>query len=385
MAEPFYLQGSQTAGLFQQPSYPQQTPYSPGQGMPLYANSSVPSIGTTNSFDSSNWDQSNQAPMGAFDGGRGLQSVGEIDAYWRNIALNAQQPQQQSGFTNISQDGLGWGENARKVTSMLGGGTSAGGTAGKAASAGAITSGGSSNVASGAGRMGSSVQFQGNGATQLPNGVPGNMGSFQMGQANPQNYMPGQQPQQQAANGLLGMQQAGPQGPMNQYMNTAGYQLTEGQGAVDRFQESPGYQYAVDQAMSQVQGNMASRGLLDSGRALQSMTDRAHQLGNQEWNNWQNRQQQMYNGYQNRLQGLAGGPTGADYAMQTGQGMAGNAMQTGSNMGNLLGGQGNAGMSAGINTGAAQSGNIMTAGNQQAQILGANSTSQLSGAIQGLF
>lgn len=388
MAVPFYLQGTQTAGLLSNPNQA-QTQYVPGQGMAPYASAQQQQQQQpTNSFNSSNWDTSNQAqtmPM-YFYGASGNKLGGEaaVDAQRAWQAAN-----NNNSFTNIQQDGLGWGEQNRTVTSMLdgtGGGAGGGGAAGGAPSAGAIVPG----TGSGPARVGtqnptSNVSFQGNGATNLAGGAPGSFGAFQMGQSDPQNYMPGQQPQQQSANGLLGMQQAGSQGPMDQYMNTAGYQLTEGQGAVDRFQESPGYQYAVDQAMKQTQQNAASRGLLDSGRALQSMTDRAHQLGNQEWNNWQNRQQQMYNGYQNRLQGLAGGPTGADYAMQTGQGMAANSMNTGSNIGSLLGSQGNAGLSAGINTGAAQAGNVMTAGNQQAQILGANSATQMSGAIQGLF
>ena len=168
-------------------------------------------------------------------------------------------------------------------------------------------------------------------------------------------------------------------------MGRPGYQLTEGQGAVDQFQTSPGYQFAVNEALKQVQGNAASRGLLDSGAALRSMTDRAQNMANQEYQNWQNRQQNIFNNYQNRLAGLAAGPTGSQYAMQTGQGLGAGALQTGNDIASLLANQGNTLFGGIINTGAAQAGNVSNAGAQQAQILGANQATNLAAAAQGLF
>lgn len=175
------------------------------------------------------------------------------------------------------------------------------------------------------------------------------------------------------------MQQADPNSVVNNYLNTAGNQLL-GDPSYQRYQQSPGYQYAVDEALNQVQRQGASRGLLDSGRVMRDMTDRAQGMALQDYGNWWNRQNQLYTDYQNRLQGLAGGSVGADQANQLGTNLAQGTYQTGGNLASLFGNQGVAGYGGITNTGAAQSNNLSQAGATQAQIQAANQSTQLAGA-----
>lgn len=179
--------------------------------------------------------------------------------------------------------------------------------------------------------------------------------------------------------GALAMQQADPNSVVNNYLSTAGNQLL-GDPSYQRYQQSPGYQYAVDEALKQVQSQGASRGLLDSGRVMRDMTDRAQGMALQDYGNWWNRQNQLYSDYQNRLQGLAGGPVGADQANQLGTNLAQGTYQTGGNLASLFGNQGVAGYGGITNTGAAQSNNLSQAGATQAQIQAANQSTQLAGA-----
>lgn len=190
--------------------------------------------------------------------------------------------------------------------------------------------------------------------------------------------------------GVLQMQPANAQSALDQYKNTAGYQLLNAPGA---YEQSPGYQYAMDQALGQVQQGASARGMLESGAVLRDMQKTASGLAQQDYGNWWNRQNQLYGDYQNRLQGLAGGPTGSADAMTAGANAAQANLQTGSNLGSLFGNQGTTGMGGIINTAAAQSGNMINAGQQQATVNAANQATQLAGATlasnqqkpQGLF
>jgi len=291
------------------------------------------------------------------------------------------QPSGNSGFTVIGQttfsDDLRAANNAFNPAfgAALGPGQRNSGGGGGAASAGASTSGKPgggllNNLPSGA--------LTG-GATQMP-AVTSSYAGGNLNYAQP--GMPSAQPGAPA--GPLVMQQGNPQAGLDAYRQTAGYQLLNTPGA---YEASPGYQYAVDQAMSQVQRNAASRGLLDSGAVLKGMQDRAQGMALQDYGNWWNRQNQQFTDYQNRLAGLAGGNVGGDMAYNLGQAQAGGTMQTGSNLGSLFSGQGAAGYGGLVNTGAAQSGNINTAGAQQAQVNSANQGTMLAGAVynRGLF
>ncbi len=192
----------------------------------------------------------------------------------------------------------------------------------------------------------------------------------------------GQTPQ--PSGGALQMQQANPQNALAQFQNTPGYQLL-GNNQTSQYTQSPGYQYAVNQALQQVQGNNAARGLLESGRGLRDVTDRAQGMALQDYGNWWNRQNQLYSDYQNRLAGLAGGDVGANNAMTLGQNQANGAMQTGGDLGTLFGNQGTSGLGAIANTGAAQANTMQLAGNAQTQINANNQATQLAGATSGVF
>lgn len=215
------------------------------------------------------------------------------------------------------------------------------------------------------------------GINQFPNipiTIPGGYNPGGNGPNSPRGGIPGTQV---SGGSPLSMVKSSAGNALDNYFNTAGYQLTEGQGAVDRFQESPGYQFAVDEALKQVQRQGASRGLLDSGAGLRAMTDRAQGMANQEYNNWQANQQAMYNQYQNRLQGLAGGPTGSDQAFALGQGVGNNYAQSGNNIASLLANLGNSLFGGIVGAGGAQAQNVSQAGNMQAQILAGNLQTQM--------
>jgi hypothetical protein len=288
--------------------------------------------------------------------------------------LASQPPEQPAGDSPlvIAGDGWGWGEGVdqsyhevdRSVTAGGGGG---GGSGGGGASgqdpAGTNGVGGSNSPQFGAlpGVSTAPINYQAPAGT-----TPQYQG--------PQGNQQGAGPQ----GGALAMQQASPQSALDQYKNTAGYQLLNAPGA---YQASPGYQYAVDEALGQVQRNASARGLLESGRVMRDMTDRAQGMALQDYGNWWNRQNQLYGDYQNRLAGLAGGPTGADMAYNLGQSQGQNSMQTGSNLGSLFGNQGNSGLGAYTNTGAAQANTMQQAGNTQLQVNSANQGTLLAGAM----
>jgi hypothetical protein len=299
------------------------------------------------------------APSGSTGGDGGLTVIGQSDGWMSPEELRAQTNNIQTGLSGSS---LGSG----------GGGGSGGG------------SGGSS------GSLFGNQQFT-PGSQQALNGGSSGVDSF----GNPISYNTtpfGYQSPLGAQNpgtigGNLAMSTANPQSAIDQYKNTAGYQLLNAPGA---YQASPGYQYAVDQALGQVQRGAASRGLLDSGRVIRDMQNTASNLALQDYGNWYNRQSQDYNNYQNRLQGLSAGPTGAEQAYNLGQNQAAGTYQTGSNVASLFGNQGTTGLSTIGNTAAAVANNIQNAGNQQAQINAANQSTQLAGATlsgqnRGLF
>lgn len=252
------------------------------------------------------------------------------------------------------------------------------------------SSGSGSSGGGGGGGMGGLLAGAGAPSQQQPYNSP-NFSSYGMSGMQPMSY---QSPQQgyispngqttpSGAPGMLNMQN-NPQAAMQNYLNTPGYQLL-GDPSMQRFQHSPGYQYAVDEAMNQVQRGAASRGLLESGRVMRDMTDRAQGMAQQDYGNWWNRQNQLYGDYQNRLAGLAGGDTGANQAYNMGQTLGAGGLQTGADIGTLFGNQGNSGLSGIMNTGAAQSNNMQTAGNMQAQINSANQSTRLAGATAGVF
>lgn len=420
MATPFYLEGTQTAGLFSQPQGTQSTaPYTPGQGQAPYGESSIPSLqqGTMSQLEEAiqhanqigetggKWDPGvrwnsrlnkyvpidvNQASM-EDPADRGAMSI------YEGYQGSQTAPQQQDeGFLTIGEqtpEEIARNEaimNAPIDRTTSGGGGGGGSVQVPSEQSGAFPSRGS-QTESRTGLNLSGVQAPQNTSPQFNPNVSQYPDNPAFGYQAP----PGQLGAPQGG-GQLQMQQASPQQALDQYAQTPGYQLLFGgqpdfsQPAAQRFQKSPGYDYAVGEAMDQVQEHASARGLLESGSALRGMTDRAQGMALQEYDNWWNRQNQQFSNYQNRLAGLAGGPTGAEQAYNRGQTQGAGTMQMGDNMGSLFANQGSAGFGGMINTGAAQAGAMNRAGTQQAQVNAANQSTTLSGAIagqqnQGLF
>lgn len=74
----------------------------------------------------------------------------------------------------------------------------------------------------------------------------------------------------------------------NLYLDSLG---VNGSGGNDRatqaFQAGPGYQYRVDQALDQTNRAAAATGGLQGGNTLAALSDRAGNMANQEYGNWQ--------------------------------------------------------------------------------------------------
>jgi len=401
---PFYTQGTATGGLLgglqnQQASQQSATGYVPGQGQAPMAplQSSIPGIGMP-------FPGMGAAIQGAMSGAANstgqnrssdllslYESVkaspgGMTAGNWNKaIADYNKSTQSGGGGTTIGQSEpwLSPDEMKAKLDALQSSGASGGSSGG----GGAGSSGGGAG-ASGGSRGLNLSGTQGNAPT---GSTPGSLNQSSTPMSNTLGYSPvainpgstniGAIPPGSTNNGgqagVLQMQQANPQGALDQYKNTPGYQLLNAPGA---YEQSPGYQYAMDQSMNQVQNAASAKGMLESGAVIKNMQQTASGLAQQDYGNWWNRQNQLYGDYQNRLQGMAGGPTGGADAMTSSANAAQANLQTGSNVGSLFGNQGTTGMGGIINTAAAQSGNMINAGQQQATVNAANQATQLAGA-----
>lgn len=76
----------------------------------------------------------------------------------------------------------------------------------------------------------------------------------------------------------------------NLYLDSLGVNGPEGNTrATGAFQAGPGYQYSVDQALDQTKRAAAATGGLQGGNTLAALSDRAGNMANQEYGNWQTR------------------------------------------------------------------------------------------------
>src|SRR5258706_15367901 len=90
------------------------------------------------------------------------------------------------------------------------------------------------------------------------------------------------------------------------YMNSLGLNGAGGNAnATGAFQASPGYGWARDQAIEATARNANRFGA--GGNELAAVTDRANNLANQEYGNWQNRLAGFVNPEQSAVSGAAGG------------------------------------------------------------------------------
>ena len=119
---------------------------------------------------------------------------------------------------------------------------------------------------------------------------------------------------------------SGGQNANTMYGNALGLNGASGnQAAANAFQAGPGYNWQVGQATDAIARKMGALGMAGSGNAMTAISDRAGQMANQEYGNWQN-----------RLQGLSAQGQQAAGAMQSGyNNLANNANSYGQNMSNL--------------------------------------------------
>ncbi len=76
----------------------------------------------------------------------------------------------------------------------------------------------------------------------------------------------------------------------NMYLDSLGINGAEGNTrATGAFQAGPGYQYAVDQSLDQTRRAAARDGSLSGGNTLAALSDRAGNMANQEYGNWQSK------------------------------------------------------------------------------------------------
>jgi hypothetical protein len=82
------------------------------------------------------------------------------------------------------------------------------------------------------------------------------------------------------------------QNATDMYFNSLGLNGPEGnQAAIGAYQQSPGYGFALDQANQNVLRNGAATGNLNSGATGMALSDRARELQNLDYGNWQSRLQ----------------------------------------------------------------------------------------------
>ncbi|MFW9927771.1 MAG: hypothetical protein ACFFD1_00080 [Candidatus Thorarchaeota archaeon] len=196
---------------------------------------------------------------------------------------------------------------------------------------------------------------------------------------------------------------ADPKSVMQQFFNTAPYQLAFGSSPdvlnpnlspEERFKLDPGYQFAQNEGLRQLQFDQAKSGLLESGRGLRNSLQFSQGLADQ---NYQRYLSQVLGLFQNYQQGIAGAAnTGANAANQQASNLAnlGNQLgsnsnqiaallgqltgDTGTNIGSLFSNQGAFGSSALLNTGAAQSNNILSGLNVLSQLASAQAAADAS-------
>ncbi|SRR5713101_3133158 len=102
----------------------------------------------------------------------------------------------------------------------------------------------------------------------------------------------------------------------NTYMDSLGLNGAAGNAnAVNAFQASPGYNWQRDQAIEATARNANRFGA--GGNELAAVTDRANNLANQEYGNWQNRLAGFVNPEQSAVSGAAAGQA-AGYGAKAG-------------------------------------------------------------------
>lgn len=113
---------------------------------------------------------------------------------------------------------------------------------------------------------------QANGTTELQKGQAGALGSLT------------------TAGGMYAPLAAKYGAGSNLYLDSLGVNGPEGNTrATGAFQAGPGYQYQVDQSLDGINRHAAATGVAAGGNTLAALSDRAGNMANQEYGNWQTR------------------------------------------------------------------------------------------------
>lgn len=116
------------------------------------------------------------------------------------------------------------------------------------------------------------------------------------------------------------------------YQNSLGLGGQAGNdAAVAAFREAPGYRYSVDQATDAVARKASALGSLGSGNTMQAISDRAQNMADQGYGNWQS----QLNGLSNT--GLQAATSQSGLQGQLGSSLAGLGQAQGQNEANIYG------------------------------------------------
>lgn len=153
------------------------------------------------------------------------------------------------------------------------------------------------------------------------------------------------------------------------YLNSLGLNGAAGnQAATAAFQSGPGYQYQVDQALGQTNRAANAAGMLNGGNTLSALQDRASNLANQNFGQWQTSLAGLINPQLQATSGAATGIAGADTNKANVYGNTANSLV------NL-----NSGVTNGINSQNTQAANAAIAGSGNLWNLGMNAAKLVAG------
>lgn len=166
------------------------------------------------------------------------------------------------------------------------------------------------------------------------------------------------------------------------YSDSLGINGPEGNArATGAFQAGPGYRYAVDQSLDGINRSAAARGGSLGGNTLAALSDRAGNMANQEFGNWQTKLGGFMQPELAATGGAATGQAGAYTNMaNVRQGTANSIVGLGTNTTNGINDQNTQAANAEM----AGSGNLWKLGLQGATALASGGTSLLGGA-GGMF
>lgn len=159
----------------------------------------------------------------------------------------------------------------------------------------------------------------------------------------------------------------------NLYLDSLG---VNGAGGNDRatqaFQAGPGYQYAVDQSLDGINRSAAARGGFMGGNTLAALSDRAGNMANQEYGNWQSKLGGLISPEMAAVGGQAGAEAGK---VPVYQGTANSIAGLGTSTTNGITGQNTQSANAQMQG----SGNLWNFGLQAAKAVASGGTSLLGG------